>query len=382
MMLARHLLLVATLSYFPLGGQPLSALDQGIIERPDSVTLDRSSTVRWQALFSVNPAWINRQIAFLETRQPDLSLSLLLGRLLYRGEAWTRRESDLVIAQQWRQDNLKVKQTILRALRTHHNPDVVNYICHYLTIEQEPTLVISALGTLAILDANTAPSWAYRLSDPRVQPPLPGSTSSTVRQQALEYLFQTKGIESADTRKAFDWALLRVTGSERNNAIRLLSHTMANDMRHAVALKLISEYRSGVIDGLGKQGLVMVIGDLSGDADVDMVNALMELVINGERAVATTAATALATSLSWDAPVAINDLITRSQQDPDPVVRQALTALLIRLDPDAVAVISPTTSPWAALANHHHLLQQWSAPNPLHGAPTQAVPATIPSTVP
>ena len=253
----------------------LHALDQGIIERPDSVSLDRSSTVRWQALFNVNPAWPTRQIAYLETRQPELSVSLLLARLLYRGEAWTRRDTDIVSALQWRQDNLKIKQAILRALRSRNNPDVVNYICHYLTVEQEPTLVISALGTLAILDANTAPSWAFRLADPRGQRQLPGSTSSTVRQQALEYLVQTRGIDAQDTRQAFDWALLRVTGSERNNGIRLLSGMTANDLRQAVALKLISEYRGGIIDGLGKQGLVMALGDLSGHADVELVNALM-----------------------------------------------------------------------------------------------------------
>ncbi len=351
----------------------LHALDQGIIERPDSVSLDRSSTVRWQALFNVNPAWPTRQIAYLETRQPDLSVSLLLGRLLYRGQAWTRRDTDIVSAVQWRQDNLKIKQAILRVLRSQNNPDVVNYICHYLTVEQEPTLVISALATLAILDANTAPSWAFRLADPRGHRQLPGATSSTVRQQALEYLLQTRGIDAQDTRQAFDWALLRVTGSERNNAIRLLSGLAANDLRQAVALKLINEYRGGIIDGLGKQGLVIALGDLGGHADIELVNALMEMVIFGERAVATTAATALSTALAWDAPVAINDLITRAQNDPDPVVRQALIALLIRLDPAAVATIAPTTSPWAALANHHHLLQQWSSPSALPPAPTPII---------
>ena len=147
----------------------------------------------------------------------------------------------------------------------------------------------------------------------------------------------------------------------------------ANDLRQAVALKLISEYRGGIIDGLGKQGLVMALGDLSGHADVELVNALMEMVIYGERAVATTAATALSTTLTWDAPVAINDLITRAQSDPDPVVRQALMALLIRLDPAAVATIAPTTSPWAALANHHHLLQQWSSPNAPRPAPSPVI---------
>ncbi len=351
-------------------------LEKSIIERPDSAALDRSSTARWQSLFSENPAWVNRQVAFLETQQVDLGLSLLLGRLLYRGEAWTRRENESVNALRWRQDTIKVKLAILRALRARQEPEIVDYICRYLTTEQEPELVISALSTLALLDSNIAPSWAFRLADPRAQRALPGAQSASVRQQALTFVLETRGIEAEETQRAFDWGLLRVSGPERNHAIYLLSGQKAPELRRTVTLKLIDEYRSKVIDSVGKDGLVLAIGDLSGYADDTLVSALMAMVINGERIIATTAATALATTLSWDAPVAINDLITRAQKDPDPVVRHSLLAFLMRLDPSAVADISSTTSPWSALANHHHLLQQWSAPTlpPLPPAPKTAPP--------
>jgi hypothetical protein len=171
---------------------------------------------------------------------------------------------------------------------------------------------------------------------------------------------------------------LRVGGAERNNAIQLLSDLPAHDLRRSVTLKLIDEYRNHIIDGVSKHGLVLAIGDLTGEVDFELVGGLMEMVIQGERSIATTAATALATTLSWDAPVAINDLIIRAQQDPDPVIRQSLMALLIRLDPTAVAAIAPATSPWAALANHHNLLRLWSTPTLPPFAPPAAPSPTKP----
>jgi hypothetical protein len=57
-----------------------ATVDLEIINHPEAVPLDRSSTGRWQALFNTKPAWVTRQIAFLETRQTSLRLSLLLSR--------------------------------------------------------------------------------------------------------------------------------------------------------------------------------------------------------------------------------------------------------------------------------------------------------------
>ena len=91
----------------------------------------------------------------------------------------------------------------------------------------------------------------------------------------------------------------------------------------------------------------------------------MDLVVHGERAVATTAATALGTTLLWDAAVAINDLAERAAKDPDHVVRQSHTAFLLRLDPLSVAADAPGNGPWAALAEHQLLLNRWAAPVPV-----------------
>ncbi len=352
-------------------------VDPAIIANPESVTLDRSSTGRWQALFRANPAWIARQVAFLETRQSEMRLSLLLARLLYRGEPWTRRDNNNVGAWRWRQDTLEARHTILRALRAYREPVVADHLCRYLTIEDEPSLVISALVSLALIDPAAAQAWAYRLADPRSPQHLPGSASANVRQQALHFLIDTRGLDAEETRQALDWALLRVTGVERNHALRLLSPGQAPDLMVAAVYKLAQEYRANVADPQGKQGLVLAIGVLRGHADAALVQTLMALVVHGERAVATTAATALGTTLLWDSAVAINDLAERAAKDPDAVVRQSLTAFLLRLDPLSVAADAPGNGPWAALAEHQLLLNRWSAPASVTGG---NAPGTSPTT--
>jgi len=350
-------------------------IDPSIITTPEAVILDRSSTGRWQALFRSNPAWITRQIAYLETRQTDLRLSLLMARLLYRGEPWTRRDNDTVGAWRWRQDTLEARQAILRSLRVYREPIVADHLCHYLTLEDEPSLVISALVTLALIDPRTAQRWAYRLADPRTPNHLPGAASSSVRQEALDFLLETRGLDAEETKAALDWALLRVSGVERNHALRLLEAGTAPELITHTVLRLAQEYRTGIADPLGKQGLVLAIGNLRGHAHGELVQVLMDLVVNGERAVATTAASALATTLQWDVPVAINDLMERATKDPDAVVRQSLTAFLLRLDPASVVAIAPPNSPWASLANHQLLLNQWVAPKPL----TTPIPVAPPA---
>ena len=341
-----------------------TTIDPSIIANPEAVSLDRSSTGRWQALFSTKPAWITRQIGFLETKQSQLGLSLLMSRLLYQGEPWTRSNGP-VAAWRWQQDSLETRLAILRSLRAYREPIVADYLCRYLTIETEPALVISALVTLSLIDPVSAPSWAYRLADPRGPQALPGSDSSSVRQQALEFLLESRGFDAQETINALEWALLIKTGAERNHAIRLIPHGKASEAMTATIHKLIDEYRAAIIDPLGKQALVLAIGNLIGYANTELVDDLMYLIINGERATATTAATALATTLTWDAPVAINDLAERADKDPDAAVRQSLTALLLRLDPLSITANTPANNHWATLANHQLLLNQWAVPTPL-----------------
>lgn len=365
---APYVLLLA-LSLAGITSSPAATVDHEIIDHPEAVSLDRSSTGRWQALFNTKPAWVTRQIAFLETRQSPLRLSLLISRLLYLGDPWTRR-NEPVATWRWQQDTIEVRQAILRSLRAYREPIIAEYLCRYLTIEKEPSLVISALVTLSLIEPTTGQMWAFRLADPRSStPPLIGSSSTSVRQQALEFLIENRGLDSRETGLALDWALLRVTDAERNHAIRQIPRGKISELLTATIIKLVEEYRTAVADPLGKQALVLAIGKLDGYANLELVNALMYLVVHGERAAATTAATALATTLQWDAPVAINDLAERAAKDLDAVVRQSLTAFLLRLDPLSVTTNTPANGPWATLANHQLLLNQWTAPTPLTTPP-------------
>ena len=357
----RLLTLAAALAAL-LGGRPLAAattLDPAVIENPRNATLDRASSRRWEALFQPNSSWIPRQVAYLEQHQPEQAASLLVARLLYRGEAWKRRPSDSINALRWRQDDQEIRLAVLRALRSYRDPAVGDAICQFLVGETDAELVMSALVNLTLIDAPSGPVWALRLADPRLATHLPGSANPAVRQQCLSFLMQTRGIEAAETRQALDWALLRVGGAERNHAIGLVPAGGANDLLTTLVLKLAGEYRGNVSDGDGKFGLVLAINRLTGTAERDLVMALMGLAEHGERAIAASAASALATRLAWEVPVAINDLATRAKQDPDPVVRQALLAFLMRLYPDAVAGATTPASPWAALANHQEQLMQW-----------------------
>jgi hypothetical protein len=186
-----------------------------------------------------------------------------------------------------------------------------------------------------------------------------------VRQQVLAFLVENRGIDTPEVRAALDWALLRVGGPERLHALRLITPGEVGDLTTAAVLKLAQDYRAQVADPTGKQALVLAIGALRGEARPDVVQALMDLVVQGERAVCTTAATALGTTLAWDTPVAVNDLATRAASDPDPVIRQALMAFLLRLDPLSVLDSAPPSGPWTALAQHLLLLNQWRTPTPL-----------------
>lgn len=336
-----------------------ASIDPSVIDNPRTVVLDRNSSNRWQSLFEPNPRWVGRQIAYLESHQPDQILSMLVARLLYRGEPWTRRNNDLPSLQQWKRANLEVRAAILRALRNHRETVLADYLCQYLAYEDDPGLVTSALVDLYLIDPLSTPIWAIRLADPLNPIHLPGSVRPSVRQRCLSFLAQTSGMDSQETHAALSWALLRATGTERNHGISALPRGAAQDLLTAAVLRLVEEFRQGILDDEGKFGLVLAITRLAGNADRELVAALMGLAVHADRAVATSAASALATSLSWDTPVAINDLAARAQRDPDPVVRQSLLAFLMRLYPSAIAASAGQGSPWAELAHHQERLEQW-----------------------
>jgi hypothetical protein len=334
-------------------------LDLPVLENPRAVALDRASENRWQAIFEPAPRWLARQLAFLELRQPERIISLLSARLLYRGEPWTRRSTDTVGAQRWRQTNVEVRGGILRTLRAYRDPVLGDVLCALLAVEDEPGLVASALVDLHLVDPASAPAWALRLADPRTPNHLPGSVSGNVRQRCLTFLVQTVGIDAPQTRQALQWALMHTAGVERNHAIVLIPPGQAGDLLVPGVLRLAEEHRAGQLDQEGKAGLVLATTRLSGTASRELVAALMDLVVHADRAVATSAASALASGVSWDAAVAVNDLAERARTDPDPVIRQSLTALLMRLYPADVPAAAGPDSPWTELAHHQERLQAW-----------------------
>ena len=117
-----------------------------------------------------------------------------------------------------------------------------------------------------------------------------------------------------------------------------------------------------MLDDQGKLGLVLAATRVSGNADRELVQALMDLTIHADRAVASTTASALATGVSWEVAVAVNDLAARaSDTSQDPVVREALMALLMRLYPSFVPDAAGPDSPWTDLAHHQERLQAWEA---------------------
>ena len=344
---------------FCLSALSAANVDQAVIDNPREANLERASTIRWESLFKPNPPWPGRQLAYLENREGERALTLLLARLLYRGEPWRRRATDVVNDQRWRRDSLETRLMVLRSLRNYRDGVVADNLCRFLAVEEHPLLVMSALTGLALIDLPTAQTWALRLADPRPATHLPGSASAQARQGALAFLVQTRGVESAQTRQALDWALLRAGGSERNHALGLLAPGTANDLLATLVLKLCAEHRNGVLDDEGKRGLVLAVTRLTGSAERDLVVALMGLTVRGERSLAMAASTALVTNLQWDAAVAINDLASRARDASDPVLRNALLAFLMRLYPQAVMEVAPVTSPWATLAEHQARLQAW-----------------------
>jgi len=336
-----------------------ASIDPSVIENPHNVVLDRASNNRWQALFEQNPHWVARQIAYLETHQPDLLLSLLTSRLLYRGDPWQRRLSDTSNSLLWKRTNIEVRSAILRTLRSHRDPILGDYLCQYLVYEDDAGLVASALVDLWLIDPLSGPTWAIRLADPRGPLHLPGSSKASVRERCLSFLVQTSGIDSPESRQALEWALMHVTGTERNHVISLIPAGTQQDLLIPAVLRLFAEFKQGILDDEEQFGLVLATTRLTGVADHDLVVALMNLAVHANRAVAAAAATALATSLQWDVAVAVNDLALRAQLDPDPAVRNSLLAFLVRLYPSAVIGAAGPHSPWTDLANHHQRLQAW-----------------------
>ncbi len=240
-----------------------------------------------------------------------------------------------------------------------NDPSLIDVLVHLLETETEPALIKSALVDLWELRPELATSMALRLGDPWLKDHLKASEVPTTRQNALSFLFDTTGPDSPASHQVLEWALLRSTGTERNHGITSMPRGSSPDLLKPAILELARERREGGLDDEGREGLVLASSRLGSDIDAELAKALVEIAVGGTREIATAAATALAVNVSWQTSVPIARIADRAAHDPDPVVRDALLNLLLRLNPDAAATAGGPSSPWTALADHRRRLQKW-----------------------
>jgi hypothetical protein len=344
------------------GGTAAAAtVDYDVVHSPRSYEVsDKEVELRWDDMFSDNPAWISRQITFISLRVPEKAPTLFAARLLYIGDPWLRRPTDTFNERRWREADLDTRAALLREVRWTRDPAMTEVLEQYLRHESEPGLVRSALVDLYLLSPGVTPAIALSLSDPTRADRLPGASAPAIRQTALSFLIDTVGVDAAESRAALAWALLHATGPERNHGITSLPHGAAPDLLKPAILRLAGELGRGELDDEGRAGLVLCCGRLGADIDPELATALVGIAVNGEREIATAAATALAVNVGWQATVPV-DAIEKRAADPhqDPVVRDALFNLLLRLDPAAAEKAAGPNSPWTILAQHRARLRGW-----------------------
>lgn len=343
-----------------LAGALLAAeIDPNAVAEPYRVQLaDRALDTRWRALFSADPAWASRQIAFLARRTGDQFPTLVAARLLYRGEAWTRRGTEQVNARRWRAADQEVRLALLREMRWRRDPALVPFLVALLAQERNGPVADATLVTLWLLDADAGLTAARRLADPKDPERLPATALPGVRERALDLLLDLRGVADPLCRPALSWALLSASGSERNHAIAALAPGEGGDLLHAALLRLAEEHREDRLDDDGQAGLAMACARLAGAIPSPLATALVGIAVKGTREIATPAASALAGNLSWTSTVPVDAIAARAARDQDPVVRHALRSLLLRIKPDLVSM-GETDDPWAALGAHRERLSRW-----------------------
>ncbi len=337
---------------------PAAVIDYTVLDNPQAIEIaDRSAKARWEALFEVDPNWITRQIAYLSDRLGAQMPTLIAARLLYHGDPWTRR-GDQANPKKWKASDLDDKLALLREIRALRDPLLGDVLKHVLSVETDADLVSSALATLWVLDPKSAPDFAVRLADPRPVNHLPGAAQAGVRQDALRFLLGVRGPESAETRRALDWALLQAHGGERNHALALLKRGEATDQLKAAIVRLDDERTRGELGDDGEAALALACVRLGSDIDTELAKVLVNIAVNGDREVAAPAATALASNVSWTATVPIIEISNKVANATDPVVRHVLMNLLVRVNTNAGAIDKPG-SPWNMLSAHRARLSSW-----------------------
>ncbi len=337
-----------------------------LIDRPRAIPVgDATIRTRWWSLFEARIDWPARTVSYLQRRTGDLGPTLLSARLVYRDAAWTRRDSDSVPKNLWAATDRSVRLAVLREIRWNRNPAFTPLLQQLLSTESDPEIAAAALTTAWLLDPAAAVQQAVRLADPRRGDHLPAAESPSpgARQAALDLLVGVGGVDDPGARQALDWALLAASGPERLHAVTMVPDAGAQDLLRRAILRLVKEWREGTLDDHGSAALVLAavrIDAGSRNLDRDLVEAFLDLCLRGPRPLAAAAAHALTDNPGWSAGDRLPLLASRaSRAGEDPVVRQVLLNLLVRLQPKAAAEAAGSGDPWAGLAEHRRRLAAW-----------------------
>jgi hypothetical protein len=337
------------------------AVNFTLVDNPQAIRSgDRAVDNRFEDLFSANPHWLSRQLSSITRNAPELALTMLSARLLYRGEPWSRRADEAVSKRYWRDRNTLVRAAILRQLRWRKDADLAEVYARFLAAETDPQLVVSALINLRRIDADAAKGVALRLADPTSDNALPGSEVTGVRERAMAFLADPPyGVECHETVRALSWSLLRGGGEERAAAVRLLPRGALSQIAEQAAIRLIAENRRHPLSGEDAAALIVLCARLRGVDHADLASGLVELAVKAPRALASAAATALGGGVARDVQIETDGLAARAEAAGDPALHNALLELLVRLKPDVARAVAGENSPWSRLAEHREQLKTW-----------------------
>ena len=316
------------------------------------------------------PIWSARQIAYLGRRAGDQAFTLLASRLVYRGEPWGRGRS--VNARQWLPMNREVKLAVLREMRCSGEVAYAPLLAGLLQTETDPKVATDLLLSLWMLRPAGIEDLAQRLADPRLVAPtrLPAAEFPAVRSTALDLLFGLRGADDAVLFGPIDWAFTRASGGERIHALASLPGGVRPELVTAAILRLADELRAAgdgrPADPTAVEAWVLALNRLDMDrlpeqrSGPAVLAALLTAAIESPRAVAVSAAAALASTPGWT-PGADSERLARRAADPacDPMIRHAVLGLLTRTAPQAVQAAAPPGDAWARLAAHRERLAKW-----------------------
>lgn len=339
-----------------------ASVNMELVDKPKTIVLsDQISDKRWQELFSADPHRMSRQIADLMQREPKQAPTLLAARLLYRGEPWTRRdtEDEAHSKRQWRQNSADVNRAILRALRWSGDRSMLPVYERFIAQETDPELVISALVNVTRLDRDRARGLAARAADLTVPDALPCAQNALARQLCTAFLAENFGLDAPETMQALNSALLRATGAERMKAIGLISRGELPELLELAALRLLAENRQRPLAGEDLISLMLVCARIQGVKNPELALGLVDVAMTAPRALASAAATALASGVPWEVNLPLTDLAQRATTVDDLALRHALLELLVRLNPALVEKAAGPESPWTSLSAHRNRLGTW-----------------------